>query len=397
MRIFISKHFVKYFNKELFSGFLLVFVILLALLFKNTSLEPFYNAFLNARLVIELDSLFSIDKPIALWINEGLMSIFFLLIGLEIKKELLTGHLSSLSKIALPAIAALGGMILPAALFIFFNFGDNVALKGWAIPTVTDIAFVLIILTILGNKIPTSLKIFLMTLAVFDDVGAILIIALFYSSDLYIPSLFFAFLSILVLIIFNYFHIKKLGFYLVVGIFLWFFILNSGIHATLTGILLAFTIPLKTKTNLNKDSSPAKILEHHSRFWVSYYILPLFIFVNTGIDLSELTIQNLTTNISLGIIFGLFVGKQVGVFLFSYASVKLKISKLPDSSNWLHMYGASILTGVGFTMCIFVDTLAFEDYNYILDFNKVAILIGSILSAVIGFLILKNTKPHFKY
>lgn len=397
MRTLIPKYILRYFNKELFSGFLLVFMIFLALIFKNTSLESIYNSFLNVRLLIELDSVFSIDKPLILWVNNGLMSIFFLLIGLEIKRELLTGHLSSISKIALPAIAALGGMILPAGLFILFNFGDNVALQGWAIPTATDIAFVLIILTILGNKIPTSLKIFLMTLAVFDDVGAILIIALFYSSELSLSSLFFAFLSILVLIIFNYFHIKKLGFYLAVGVFLWFFILNSGIHATLAGILLAFTVPLKTKTTMNKDSSPAKILEHHSRFWVNYYILPLFIFVNTGIDLSELTIQNLTTNISLGIIFGLFVGKQVGVFLFSYISVKLKISKLPDSSNWMHIYGASILTGVGFTMCIFVDTLAFENYNYILDFNKVAILIGSILSAVIGFLILKTTKPHFKY
>lgn len=379
-------------TKELFSGFLLVFMILLALIFKNSSIEPIYNSFLNMKLVIELDSLFAINKPLILWVNDGLMSIFFLLIGLEIKRELLTGHLSSLSKIALPAFAALGGMILPALLFIFFNFNDNIALRGWAIPTATDIAFVLIILTILGNKIPTSLKIFLMTLAVFDDIGAILIIAIFYSSELSLSSLFFAFLSILVLITFNYFQVKKLGFYLAIGLFLWFFILNSGIHATLAGIILAFTVPLKIKTTLNKNTSPAKILEHHSRFWVNYYILPLFIFLNTGIDLGELSLQNLTTNISLGIIFGLFVGKQVGVFLFSYLCIKLKISKLPDSSNWMHIYGASILTGVGFTMCIFVDNLAFQDYNYILDFNKVAILIGSILSAVIGLVILNKSK-----
>lgn len=377
-------------TKELFSGLLLILMILLALIFKNSSLESIYDSFLNIKLVIELDDLFAINKPLKLWINDGLMSIFFLLIGLEIKRELLTGHLSSLSKIALPAFAALGGMLLPATFFILFNFEDSIALKGWAIPTATDISFVLIILIILGNKIPTSLKIFLMTLAVFDDIGVIIIISLFYSSKLSLSSLFYAFLSIIVLILLNYFHVKRLGFYFFIGLFLWFFILNSGVHATLAGIILAFTVPLKTKTTLNRDTSPSKILEHHSRFWVNYYILPLFIFVNTGIDLSELSIQNLTTNISLGIIFGLFIGKQVGVFLFSYLCVKLKISKLPMSSNWMHIYGASILTGVGFTMCIFVDSLAFIGYDYILDFNKVAILIGSILSGVIGFWILKK-------
>ena len=268
----------KYFTKELFSGFLLILMITLALLFRNSSLSPLYISLLNSKISIELGSLLSINKPLILWINDGLMSIFFLLIGLEIKKELLIGHLSSLSKIALPAIAALGGMLLPALFFISFNFDDSIALKGWAIPTATDIAFVLIILSILGNKIPTSLKIFLMTLAIFDDVGAILIIAIFYSSNLSFSSLFFAILSILTLITLNYFQVKKLGFYLFFGIVLWIFILNSGIHATLAGIILAFTVPLKSKNHLHRETSPAKILEHHSRFWVNYYILPLFVF-----------------------------------------------------------------------------------------------------------------------
>ena len=382
----------KYLNKELFSGFLLILMITLALLLKNSSFSPLYTSLLNSRIAIEFASLFSIDKPLILWINDGLMSIFFLLIGLEIKRELLIGHLSSLSKIALPAIAALGGMILPALFFISFNFNDDIALKGWAIPTATDIAFVLIILSILGNKVPTSLKVFLMTLAIFDDLGAILIIAFFYTSNLSLNSLFFASLSILALISLNYFQVKKLGFYLFFGIVLWIFVLNSGIHATLAGIILAFTVPLKSKNHLHRETSPAKILEHHSKFWVNYYILPLFVFVNTGINLEELSLQNLTTNISLGIILGLFVGKQVGVFLFSYLCIKLRISKLPLSATWIQIYGASILTGVGFTMCIFVDTLAFNKYDYILDFNKVAILIGSILSAVLGYLILKNSK-----
>ncbi|XOB62433.1 Na+/H+ antiporter NhaA [Campylobacterota bacterium DY0563] len=381
----------KYLNKELFSGVLLISMILLAISLKNSTFEPSYNNFLNTQISIEFSNLFLIKRTVIQWVNNGLMSIFFLLIGLEIKRELLTGHLSSASKVALPAIAALGGMIFPAILFIFFNFGDQIALKGWAIPTPTDIAFVLILLTILGNKIPTSLKIFLMTLAVFDDIGAILIIALFYSSELSLSSLVFAFFSIVILFLLNYFEVKKLGFYFLVGIFLWFFILNSGIHATLAGIILAFAVPLKSKTNQNKETSPSKILEHHSRFWVNYYILPLFIFLNTGIDLSELTLKNLTTNLSLGIIFGLFIGKQLGVFLFTYFCVKLKISKLPALSNWMHIYGAAILTGVGFTMCIFVDTLAFEGYNYISDLNKIAIFIGSILSAMIGFIILKNS------
>lgn len=387
MRTIITKHI----SKELFSGFLLLLMITLALIFKNTSLENIYTSFLNMKISIELDSLFSIDKPLILWVNDGLMSIFFLLIGLEIKKELIEGHLSSLSKIALPAIAALGGMILPAIFFILFNFGDSTALKGWAIPTATDIAFVLIILTILGNKIPTSLKIFLMTLAIFDDVGAILIIAIFYSTDISFLSLFFALLSIAILIGLNYLQVKKLGFYLFFGTVLWIFILNSGVHATLAGIILAFTVPLKVQNKAYKSTSPSKILEHHSRFWVNYYILPLFIFVNTGIDLKEFTIQNLTTNISLGIILGLFVGKQVGVFLFSYICIKLKISELPLSSSWLHMFGAAILSGVGFTMCIFFDTLAFGGDYYILNINKIAIMIGSILSAVVGFLILRKT------
>lgn len=383
--------FLKHVNKELFSGFLLITMILLAIILKNSSFEESYENFLNLEITIEFSSIFLIKKTILQWVNNGLMSVFFLLIGLEIKRELLTGHLSSASKVALAAIAALGGMIFPAFFFIVFNFGDQVALKGWAIPTATDIAFVLIILTILGNKIPTSLKIFLMTLSVFDDLGAILIIALFYNTELSYSSLFFAFLSIVILILLNYFHVKKLGFYLFVGIFLWFFILNSGIHATLAGIIIAFTVPLKSKTIQNKNTSPSKILEHHSRFWVNYYILPLFVFLNTGIDLSELSFKNLTTNLSLGIIFGLFVGKQLGVFLFTYICIKLKISKIPTLSNWMHIYGAAILTGVGFTMCIFVDTLAFEGYTYILNFNKVAILIGSILSAVIGFIILSKS------
>ncbi len=382
----------KYIKKESTSGIILIFVTILALILRNSIFSEFYTMFLNTQIEFKVGDILDINKPLILWINDGLMAIFFLLIGLEIKRELIAGHLSSTKKIALPAIAALGGMVVPALIYVFFNFGDDFALRGWAIPTATDIAFALGILSLLGKRIPVSLKIFLMALAIFDDLGAILIIALFYTNDLSFHAISFSAICILILVLLNRFQVTKLGFYWIVGTLLWIFVLKSGVHATLAGIIIAFSIPLHAVNEKRKLVSPAKSLQHHIHFWVAFYILPLFAFVNAGVDLSNLSIQNITSNASLGIILGLFLGKQIGVFLFSYLAIKYKMAKMPRCTTWAQIYGIALLTGVGFTMSLFIDTLAFNNSDIFLYTDKLGILIGSFLSGIVGFLVLKFTK-----
>jgi NhaA family Na+:H+ antiporter len=382
----------RYIRKESTSGLILIFVTILALALRNSIFSEFYTSFLQTQIEFKVGDILDINKSLILWINDGLMAIFFLLIGLEIKRELIAGHLSSAKKIALPAVAAIGGMIFPALIFIAFNYGDDFALQGWAIPTATDIAFALGILSLLGKRIPVSLKIFLMALAIFDDLGAILIIALFYTSDLSFHAISFAVICILVLFLLNRFRVTKLGFYWIVGGLLWVFVLKSGVHATLAGIIVAFTIPLHAVNEKRKLISPAKSLQHHIHFWVAFYILPLFAFVNAGVDLSNLSLEKISNGVSLGIIFGLFIGKQIGVFLFTYLAVKYKIAKLPRCATWPQIYGISVLTGVGFTMSLFIDSLAFHDTNTFYHTDKLGILIGSFLSGLIGFLILKFVK-----
>ncbi len=386
----------KYIKQESTSGIILIFVTILALILRNSTFSEFYTTFLHTSIEFKVGDILDISKPLILWINDGLMAIFFLLIGLEIKRELIAGHLSSSQKIALPAIAALGGMIVPALIYVFFNFGDDFALRGWAIPTATDIAFALGILSLLGKKIPISLKIFLMALAIFDDLGAILIIAIFYTNDLSFHAISFATIAILVLVLLNMFQVTKLGFYWIVGMLLWIFVLKSGVHATLAGIIVAFAIPLHAVNEKRKLVSPAKSLQHHIHFWVAFYILPLFAFVNAGVDLSNLSVDKITSNTSLGIILGLFLGKQIGVFLFSYLAIKYKIAKMPRCTTWTQIYGVAILTGVGFTMSLFIDTLAFHDSNAFYYTDKLGILIGSFLSGLLGFIVLKiaKTKRH---
>lgn len=388
MKILVSK----VLKNESTSGLLLIFVTILALIFSNTLLSDFYNTFLHTKIEFRVGHYLEISKPLILWVNDGLMAIFFLHIGLEIKRELILGHLSSFSKISLPLIAAAGGMLVPALVFVFFNHDNEFAMRGWAIPTATDIAFALGILSLLGKRVPTSLKIFLMALAIFDDLGAILIIAFFYTQDLSVLSILLASAAIFVLFIMNRLQVLSLGAYIIVGSIMWICVLKSGVHATLAGIILAFMIPLNAMNEKRKLVSPAKTLERFIHDWVAFLILPIFAFVNAGIDLRDISIEKISEPVSLGIILGLFLGKQIGVFIFTFLAIKFNFAKLPKCVTWAQMYGVCVLTGIGFTMSLFIDSLAYDDSSAFFYTDKLAILIGSILSGVVGYLILKNSK-----
>ena len=385
----LAKGFIK---KESSSGIVLIFITILALLISNSDLSSYYNAFLNTRINISIND-FAINKPLYLWINDGLMTLFFLIVGLEIKREVSAGHLSSISKISLPLFAALGGMIVPALIYFAFNYEDSNALRGWAIPTATDIAFALGILALLGKKIPLSLKIFLMALAIIDDIGAILIIAIFYTSELSLISVYFAIASICVLFIMNRMKVSLISLYMVVGIILWVSVLKSGVHATLAGIVLAFMIPLDAKDTKGRHLSPAKILRKNLHLWVAFFILPLFAFVNAGIDFRTLDLSLMFESVPLGIVLGLFLGKQIGVFTFTFIAVKLKWTKLPRCTSWAQIYGVSVLAGIGFTMSLFIDSLAFVDNTMFLSTDRLAILVASVLSGTLGYLILRFVPP----
>ena len=388
MREFSFKILEDFIKKESTSGILLIFSTIVALLFSNTQLISLYNGFRYVPVEIRLGDLY-LAKPLFHWVNDGLMAIFFLLIGLEVKREILEGHLSSPAQIALPGIAALGGMAIPALVYVAFNYNNPEALDGWAIPAATDIAFALGILSLVNDKIPLSLKTFLMSLAIIDDLGAIIIIALFYTSELSMLSIIIASISLVALIVVNRLGITKKAAYFVLGTILWVSVLKSGVHATLAGVALAFTIPLKSKDN----RSLAKEIEHDLHFWVAFFILPLFAFVNAGVNLEKIDPARLFEPLSLGIILGLFLGKQIGVFAFSWLAIKLGIARLPRDASWLQFYGVSVLTGIGFTMSLFISSLAFPDPKTFQYLDKAAILIGSFLSGMMGFLILKYAKP----
>lgn len=388
MRILV-KEFIK---KESSSGVILIFITLLALLLKNSPFSVYYTNILQTTIEVSIGDLLELKKPLLLWINDGLMALFFLLIGLEIKRELLGGHLSTFSKLALPGLAAIGGMLFPALIFIAFNHNDPFALKGWAIPTATDIAFALGILSLLGNKVPVTLKIFLMALAIIDDIGAILIISIFYTHDLSLESMFLALCCFLVLLIMNRLNVIRITAYIIIGIFLWVSVLKSGVHATLAGIILAFTIPLNMQNDEGKHISPARILQHNLNFWVAYFVLPIFAFMNAGVDLRTISFEDLTNNVALGITLGLFLGKQLGVMLFVYLAVKFNIAQLPKCATWAQMYGVAVLTGIGFTMSLFIDSLAYNDSDIFMHTDRLAILCGSIISGIVGYLILKYAK-----
>ena len=369
---------------ETFPGILLLFFTFLALFFKNSSLSAVYTDLLEATLTIGFDN-FKISKPLDLWINDGLIAIFFLCIGLELKYEIIRGQLRNIRAVSLPIFGALGGMITPALLFFAINYNNDFALKGWAIPTATDIAFAVGILMLLGSKIPTSLKLFLLSLAIFDDLGAIVIIALFYTNELSSLALILCLFCIFVLFFLNYFHITHLPLYVLVGVVLWIAMLKSGVHATLSGVIIALFIPLDTKSKKSylhevyKDLNP----------WVIYFILPLFAFANAGIDVRDMEFGAIFSPVSLGVILGLFLGKQFGVFLFCFIAIQLKLARLPQNVRYIKFYGVCILTGIGFTMSLFIDALAYQNSNVFEYADKLGILIASFLSAVLGYIYLK--------
>jgi len=383
----LSKPFKWFFQLEAASGLILLIAAIIALIISNSVYSELYFHSLEQYLFIGVNE-FGLKLSVHHWINDALMAIFFFFVTLEIKREFIQGELSNLKKALLPIIAAVGGMVVPALFYIYINFGDNETINGWAIPSATDIAFSLGILSLLGSRVPISLKIFLTALAIIDDLGAILIIAFFYSGDLSINYLSLILISYILLLILNKFRVKKFLPYLLIGIFMWFFTYKSGIHATIAGVLLASTIPHRNK---DKDFSLLIKVEHSISPYVAFVIMPLFAFANAGVSLSGLTFSSLLLPVPLGILLGLFFGKQIGVMLFSYLSVKLKVAELPDSSNWLSVYGVSILTGIGFTMSLFVGNLAFAENTSYIDGVKIGVLSGSLLSTLCGYFLLLLT------
>ena len=352
---YISKPFKWFFKLEAASGLVLLFAAIIALFISNSNLADLYFSTLNKYLFIGINN-FGLKLSVIHWINDALMAIFFFFVTLEIKREFLQGELSNIKQALLPIIAAVGGMLVPALFYVFINFGDSETLKGWAIPSATDIAFSLGVLSLLGKRVPLSLKVFLTALAIIDDLGAIVIIALFYSGDLSIKYLLLMLVAFIILLLINKFKIKKFLPYLIVGLFLWDFTHNSGIHATIAGVLLAMTIPHRKK---EKDFSLLIKIEHAISPYVAFGIMPLFAFANAGVSLEGLTFASLLNKVPLGILLGLFVGKQLGVFVFSYISIKTKIAQMPNDTSWYNFYGVGVLTGIGFTMSLFVGNLAF--------------------------------------
>ncbi len=378
-------------KKESTAGVLLIIVTIIAILLENSSLSPVYNSILHTHVEIRFGNL-QIAKPFLLWVNDGMMAVFFFLIGLEVKREVLEGHLSSLKQVALPAIAALGGMMIPALIFALINQDHSFAIKGWAIPTATDIAFALGILSLLGNRVPVSLKLFLMALAIIDDLGAIVIIALFYTADLSTVSITISFICLVILFIMNKIGVTRKTAFILVGTILWVSVLKSGVHATLAGVALAFMIPLNSTDKDGKKFSMAKEMEHDLHYWVAFLILPLFAFVNAGVDLKGISLDDMLGPVPMGIMLGLFIGKQAGVFGFSWLAIRFKIASLPQDSSWIQLYGVAVLTGIGFTMSLFIDSLAYDDTQIYHYADKLAILIGSFLSGIVGYLILRFSK-----
>ncbi len=383
----ITKPFRWFFKLEAASGLVLLFAAIIALVVSNSNLSEIYFSTLNKNLFLGINN-FGLKLSVLHWINDALMAIFFFFVTLEIKREFLQGELSNIKQALLPIIAAVGGMLVPALFYVFINFGDSETMNGWAIPSATDIAFSLGVLSLLGKRVPLSLKVFLTALAIIDDLGAIVIIALFYSGDLSIKYLSLMLLAFIVLLVINKFNIKKFLPYLIVGIFLWDFTHNSGIHATIAGVLLAMTIPHRKK---DKDFSLLIKIEHAISPYVAFGIMPLFAFANAGVSLEGLSFASLLDKVPLGILLGLFVGKQLGVFVFSYVSIKMKIAQMPNNSNWFNFYGVGVLTGIGFTMSLFVGNLAFAENMQYMDGVKIGVLTGSLLSTLFGYFLILLT------
>ena len=381
---YINAPFKWFFKLEAASGLILLIAALIALILSNSDLSSYYFETLNAHILIGTSS-FGLDLSVLHWINDALMAVFFFIVTLEIKREFIQGELSKPKQALLPIIGAVGGMVIPAIIYIFINFNTEQTLKGWAIPSATDIAFSIGVLSLLGSRVPISLKVFLTALAIIDDLGAILIIALFYSGELQYLYLILMLLSFILVIALNKTGIKKFLPYLLIGLFLWYFTYMSGIHSTISGVLLASAIPHKSG---EKDFSLLLKLEHILSPYVAFGIMPLFAFANAGVMLTGFSIAKILEPVPLGIVCGLFFGKQIGVFVFSYVSIKLKLAEMPKNSNWVIFYAVGILTGIGFTMSLFVGNLAFVEHPEYLDEVKVGVLVGSFLSALVGYFML---------
>jgi len=366
-------------------GLLLVAAAALALVCSNSPLRHAYDALLKIPVEMRFGS-FAIAKPLLLWINDGLMAIFFLLVGLEVKREVIEGELSTPAQIVLPVVAGLGGMVVPALIYFIFNRENGAALNGWAIPTATDIAFALGVLSLLGKRVPVSLKIFLTAVAIADDLGAIVIIALFYTAELSIAMLFLAAVAIAVLIALNLQKVTRIAPYIIVGVILWVFVLKSGVHATLAGVAIAFAVPLKTKNA--QGSAPLHQLEHGLHPWVAFGVLPIFAFANAGVSFAGVTLTALAQPLPLGIAVGLFAGKLGGVCGASALLIRLGLAKLPEGASWLQLIGIAALCGVGFTMSLFIGSLAFDGPDYFTPL-RLGVIAGSTVSGVTGYLLLR--------
>lgn len=382
----MTKVFKEMVEHDAAGGILLVIAAIVAMIFANSALSGFYTGTLDIPIQVSFGD-FIINKPLVLWVNDGLMAIFFLVVGLEVKREIIEGHLSSMDQIILPAVGAIAGIAIPALVYAAINTGDEITMRGWAIPSATDIAFALGLFTLFGKHLPLSLKLFLLSVAIFDDIGAIIIIAVFYSSDLSQLSLIVASAGLVVLFLMNRLRIKKVGPYMLVGLVVWAAVLKSGVHATLAGFAIAWFIPINVKND--DGNSLLRELEHDLHPWVAFFILPVFAFANAGVSLSGVGMDALTHPITLGIVLGLFVGKQVGIFGACWLAIKLGLAKLPTGANFMQLYGVSILCGIGFTMSLFIGSLAFEnmDKEYI-DAVKLGVLVGSLLSVIAASVIL---------
>lgn len=379
----------KFLRLEAAGGLLLIIAAIVALIMANSPAQGLYQQFLDIPISVKISSL-ELDKPLILWINDFLMAIFFLVVGLEVKRELLEGSLAGKDKAIFPAVAALGGMLAPALIYLLFNGADDITRQGWAIPAATDIAFALGVMALLGKRVPTELKAFLLALAIIDDLGVIVIIAFFYTSSLSLVALGLAALCVALLVIMNWRRVENTAAYLVIGLILWVCILKSGVHATLAGVIVGFLIPLHGTNN----TKPSEELEHVLHPWVAYMILPIFAFANSGVQLNGVTFDGLMSTLPLGVAAGLLFGKPLGIFLFSWVSVKLGFAKLPESINLRQVFAVSVLCGIGFTMSIFITGLAFDglDDSYS-TYSRLGILLGSTLAAFLGYFLLKVVLP----
>jgi len=371
------------------SGILMLTAAVIAMLAANSPLADLYSELLDTTVAVQVGAL-SISKPLLLWVNDGLMAVFFFLVGLEIKREVMEGELSSVSQIVLPGVGALGGMVIPATIYIWMNWGDPVALDGWAIPVATDIAFALALLSVFGSRVPTTLKVFLLTLAIFDDLAAIVIIALFYSGDLSLGALLIGAIALTVAVIMNKTGVTRTSSYILLGVVLWIAVLKSGVHATLAGVLIALCIPMRDK----QGNSPLRELEHDLHSPVVFVILPVFAFANAGLSLAGMSIDDLAHPVTLGVVSGLFIGKALGILVFVGLGVGLRFVQLPKNVNWIQLLGVAFACGIGFTMSLFIAGLAFEhgsdDYY---SGDRLGILLGSIMSALVAFALLHFSLP----